>query len=84
MQLTRRVVKPVTEVYAVTFDVCGTSYPQDDKNSRDPFELQEFTSLSFIGGYGSVFGDGLTVESDIYQNCLKKHLGPFIRLSENI
>lgn len=32
-------------------------------------DMQEFIHIGFTGGYGSVWGDGNTVEVDLCQNC---------------
>ena len=37
----------------------------------DIMEFQEFHHIDFVGGYGSVFGDGNRVRCDICQHCLK-------------
>lgn len=35
----------------------------------------------FVGekGYGSIFGDGIKIECDICQHCLKKLIGEYCR-----
>ena len=38
---------------------------------KDLYEVQEFNRINFIGGYGSVFGDGTEVICDICQCCLR-------------
>ncbi len=57
---------------SVTCDICGKTFD-------DIFEIQEFHSIHFIGGYGSVFGDTDEFECDICQYCLKEKLGSYIR-----
>ena len=47
------------------------------KEISNDIELQETHSINFIGGYGSVFGDGNKVECDLCQNCLKELIGDF-------
>lgn len=47
-------------------------------------EAQEFHHINFVGGYGSIFGDGTVVECDLCQNCLKELLGEFIRIDKAI
>jgi len=54
---------------SIICDICKKEY-----NVNDDFELQEFTCLDFIGGYSSVFGDGVEYKIDICQYCLKKML----------
>jgi len=56
---------------SVTCDVCKTEY-------SDEFDIQEFHCIHFVGGYGSVFGDGSTIKADICQHCLKKTFGDSI------
>lgn len=43
----------------------------------DDFEIQEIISIKFTGGYLSVFGDGIGVECDLCQDCLKELIGDF-------
>jgi len=44
-------------------------------------EFDEFTSIDFTAGYGSVFGDGDTVAVDLCQHCLQETLGAWLRVS---
>lgn len=53
----------------LTCDICMTAY--NDQNIVSVFEVQEFTKISFMGGYGSIFGDGKQIKVDICQHCLK-------------
>lgn len=55
------------EVESITCDVCKKEY-----DYTDIMETQEFHRINFDGGYGSVFGDGVTVEYDICQYCLHR------------
>lgn len=52
----------------MTCDKCGKTY--DDV--EDILEVQEFLKIDFVGGFGSVFGDGTRVMANICQHCLKK------------
>ena len=45
------------------------------------FELQEAYTISFTGGYLSDFGDGITVNCDLCQQCLKEIIGDFCTYS---
>ena len=56
---------------SITCDVCHSSYYHDS----DWEEIQEFQRIDFIGGYGSIFGDGNHMAADICQKCLKNLLG---------
>ena len=68
----------VTELDSITCDKCGKTYSAED--DRD--EVQEFHYIDFVGGYGSVFGDGTKVECEICQYCLKKMIEKFMRTEE--
>ena len=73
--ITYRTVQTKTEEPAsVTCDVCCKTFDYD----KDWEETQEFLHIRFAGGYGSVFGDGTEVKSDICQHCLKNKLGEFL------
>ena len=58
---------------SITCDVCKNTIPLDDF-----VELQEMVFIEFIGGYGSVFGDGDQVTLDMCQHCFKEKLGEFV------
>jgi len=60
---------------SIICDVCKKEYSY--KNDSDIFEIQEFQHINFIGGYGSVFGDGALMKLDICQHCIKEKLGEF-------
>ena len=47
------------------------------KEVVDDMELQETYSISFMGGYASVFGDESEVSCDLCQQCLKELIGDF-------
>ena len=57
-------------------DICGTEY---DYTKPDDFEIQEFVHIDTVGGYGSIFGDGTRIVSDICQKCLEEKLGKYLR-----
>jgi hypothetical protein len=69
----------------ITCDVCGKKYfeRKEDGNANhdDAIEIQEFHCIDFVGGYGSVFGDGNRIKCDICQHCLKKLLGEYLKRS---
>lgn len=71
----------VNEPHSIICDVCKRSFRYGEcDDDHDLIEIQEFVQVSFVGGYGSVFGDGSTVELDLCQACLKKRLGAFVRV----
>jgi hypothetical protein len=77
------VIKKVKEVVEqntvdkVICEVCKTEY-------TDEAEIQEMQMIRFTAGYGSVFGDGSLCACDICQHCMKKVLGKYIRIEENV
>jgi hypothetical protein len=55
-------------VVAKKCDSCGEEW------ERNTLGFDEFTHIDHVGGYGSVFGDGTRVTSDICETCLKNLL----------
>jgi hypothetical protein len=63
------------EISEIICNVCNkTILPSDF------IEWQEAQSISFRGGFGSVFGDGSIVSIDICQNCFNEKLGDFVEI----
>jgi hypothetical protein len=60
---------------SIICDICLKEYKCEEENIS---EVQEFHNIDFVGGYGSVFGDGVSVKCDICQHCLKKIIGRYI------
>lgn len=58
-------------------DVCKTRYSENDYS-----DYQEFIHINVVCGYGSIFGDGDTIQLDICQHCLNEKLGKYIRIVE--
>jgi hypothetical protein len=50
-------------------DICKKTYREDDWQ-----EVQEFIRIHQVCGFGSVFGDGITLSLNICQHCVKKLL----------
>ena len=46
-------------------------------------EWQEYQTIRFTGGYGSVFGDGIDVRVDLCQQCLYDLIGDFVEYDES-
>lgn len=46
-------------------------------------EWEERLTISFRGGYYSVFGDGSLVELDLCQRCVQEVLGPWLSITED-
>lgn len=74
MKITKIIQRQIEEIQSVVCDCCNKSFD-------DPFELQEFVTIDFSGGYGSVFGDGVKVDGDFCQYCVKELLGKYLRKS---
>ena len=77
------ITKKEKTVSSVKCDVCQDVYVYGLNNFKDDMELQEFSHINLLGGYGSVFGDGSTIKCDICQNCLKTLLGVYLRIDED-
>ncbi len=59
-------------------DRCGRQAERDDLDCEFP----EFMSIQNRAGYGSIFGDGIRVEVDLCQRCVKDTLGAWIRVTD--
>jgi hypothetical protein len=72
--------KVVTEkvVDHIICDSCGLKYTPENYE-----DWQEILCLRFTGGYGSVFGDGTTMEAQICQLCVRLLLGNILRETED-
>lgn len=62
----------------IVCDICEKEYSYD----KDDMEIQEFHHIHFTGGYSSIFGDMVTVKSDICQHCLNAKLGQYLVIGE--
>ena len=47
----------------------------------DSAEWHERLSISFRGGYGSIFGDGHLVSVDLCQRCVRETLGEWLKIT---
>lgn len=77
---TESIIEDIEIIEGMTCDVCGKSVQAEtigEYASPDVFEAQEFHTIDFRGGYGSVFGDGTRVTIDICQHCLKQMIGKY-------
>jgi len=63
-----------SKIFAVGCDNCKKMISTDDL-----FEIQEMHHIDFVGGYGSVFGDGNHIELDLCQQCLYNMLEPILK-----
>jgi antitoxin CcdA len=71
------VEEPIDVLTGIICDVCKKSF--DIKDEEGIMEAQEFHYINFMGGYGSVFGDGVNVKLDICQHCLNEKLGKYLK-----
>jgi hypothetical protein len=55
-------------------DICGMDI------LKYPLEEQESVSITDVGGYSSVFGDGYEYQLDMCQHCFKEKLGQYVRV----
>jgi uncharacterized CHY-type Zn-finger protein len=75
MKITVKQIREVRDVVALQCDKCGKIYD-------DIYEIQEFLTIHFRGGFHSVFGDLDKVDGDICQHCLKNAFGDALRIKE--
>jgi len=72
MLKTKKVMQELGQITSIVCDRCG-----EEIKPSNIIEWQESYSISFIGGYSSVFGDGAIVTCDLCQQCLKTLIGDF-------
>lgn len=73
----RLTVESVSLVHELVCDRC------DIVALRNEPEFLEFTSIGYVAGYGSIFGDGSHVEIDLCQSCLRDALGAWLRVKHS-
>lgn len=76
-----KVMREVEEIVSVMCDVCKKIVNVQNETIDSIIGVEEMTSISYCGGYGSVFGDQSKIELDICQECLQERLGDFIRVT---
>lgn len=72
--------RPITTHQLVC--VCDRCGREMDRQQQD-IEWSERLSISFRGGYGSIFGDGNIVECDLCQHCVKEILERYLRITHD-
>jgi len=77
MRETKKVTITRDEFVALICDKCGRRSARSD--SESVYELQEYSTITIHGGYGSIFGDGDSFECDLCQHCTKELLGKYLR-----
>jgi len=83
MKITKKEMIEVDTVEYIICDKCHKKIRPIDENGQitnDIFESEEFLHIKFTGGYGSVFGDGATVECDICPRCLHEIIKDICRI----
>lgn len=76
------VYRPVTtEVLTCVCDRCGRE--MEGSGSGGDGEWDERFTISFRGGYHSIFGDGNLIEGDFCQHCIKDLLGRYLRITQD-
>ena len=73
MRKTRSISIMTQELESIICDICGKEYAYGTMEAE--MEMQEFFGIQQNCGYGSVFGDCISLEVDICQYCLKEILG---------
>jgi len=73
MFITEEITRTEIIVTKIVCDKCKKIFSKED----DWIDWQEFFSLGNLGGYGSIFGDGVDVHIDLCQHCFKELLGKY-------
>ena len=73
MKHTQKKSVQIDDLMAITCDHC-------DSYVDDPVEVQAFFHLAKAASYGSIFGDGASIECDLCQHCVKALLGGSLRI----
>jgi hypothetical protein len=68
-------IKQVSVPDKIKCDICK----QEDNISGS----KDFVNINYTAGYESCFGDGNKVELQICDECLKKYLGEYIRVTSS-
>jgi hypothetical protein len=71
----RTAVELATVVDTIVCDRCG------EEASRHGLGFSLMTSIGFLAGYASHFGDGNRVEIDLCEPCLRDTLGTWVRVT---
>jgi len=73
------VIKIEETVESIECDCCHkTILPSDH------IEWQELLNINFTGGYGSIFGDEVMLETQLCQYCVRDVLGKFLRAKSDL
>lgn len=69
-----------TEISSYQCDRCLISFDPD----TDAFEVQEMLNINILGGYGSVFGDGVRRTLDLCQSCQQEILAEYFQYPDEL
>ena len=75
------ITKSENRFIGFTCDRCATVV-DIEADLRSVCEAQEALHIDFLGGYGSVFGDGYRVQCDLCQSCLHVLIKDFCRITD--
>jgi len=78
---TKSVRRKVDEPVAKVCDRCGKRVVLDSPENR--CVAQEFIRINHTCGFDSVIGDGLILDIDLCDSCIKELLLPYARVSGN-
>lgn len=76
-------MKNTQEAHTLTHEVVSITCDRCKKTYDDWIEMQEAVTVSFRGGYGSIFNDQSEYECDLCQHCVKELLGPYLRVTND-
>lgn len=83
---TVNVLRRCIDITGFTCDRCKKEYkkhPYDDGQSvEESLEYQESLTWRHVGGYGSVIGDGNSIEFTLCQYCWFEIFKPFAKVKE--
>jgi len=69
------VTKQFAEKKSIVCDLCGMEYSYDLSLGQTEFlEAKEFLHIHHVGGYGSILGDGVSINVDICQHCFQQYI----------
>lgn len=78
--ITKNIQKHVDQVVGFVCNNCQITHRED----VDYTEIVEMVHINFVGGYGSVWGDGNTVDITLCQHCCHKLLGSIAEVTDDV
>ena len=77
-------IVPQDIVTGFTCDRCGKSVNAENIDIEQSIVYHEALHINFVGGYSSIFGDGIKVECDLCQECLYDLIKDICRTSMDL